>query len=78
MKEFLGLRAKAYSYLMDDDSERKKGKGTKKKKKKVIKRGVMFKNYTDCLFNDKIILKSNKDLKVIVTMYILNKSIRLC
>ena len=33
MKEFLGLRAKTYSYLMDDDSERKKGKGTKKKQK---------------------------------------------
>ena len=40
---------------MDDDSEKKKAKGTKKC---VIKRRVMFKNYTDCLFNDKTILKS--------------------
>ena len=37
MKEFLGLRAKTYSYLMDDDSERKKGKGTKKQKQKQKK-----------------------------------------
>ena len=41
MKEFVGLRAKTYSYLMDDDSERKKAKGTKKC---VIKRELMFKS----------------------------------
>ena len=29
MKEFCALRAKTYSYLMDDDSEVKKAKGTK-------------------------------------------------
>ena len=29
MKEFFGLRAKTYSYLIDDDSEDKKAKGTK-------------------------------------------------
>ena len=29
MKEFVGLRAKTYSHLMDDDSEKKKAKGTK-------------------------------------------------
>ena len=40
---------------MDDDSEVKKSKGTKKC---VIKKEIMFENYTDCLFNDKIILKS--------------------
>ena len=45
---------------MDDDSELKKSKGTKKC---VIKRGLMFKNYTDCLFNDKIILKSQQRFK---------------
>ena len=26
MKEFVGLRAKAYAYLMDDDSEHKKAR----------------------------------------------------
>ena len=60
MKEFVGLRAKTYSYLMDDDSEHKKAKGTKKC---VIKRRLMFENYTDCLFNDKIILKSQQRFK---------------
>ena len=28
------------------------------KRKCVIKRGLMFKNYTECLLNNKIILKS--------------------
>ena len=35
MKEFVGLRAKTWAYLLDDDSEHKKAKGTKKKKKKA-------------------------------------------
>ena len=30
MKEFCALRAKTYTYLMDDDSEKKKSKGIKK------------------------------------------------
>ena len=34
-----------------------------KKQKKCNKRGLMFKNYTDCLFNDKIILKSQQKFK---------------
>ena len=55
MKEFLGLRAKTYAYLMNDDSEHKKAKGTKKC---VIKRMLMFENYTD-----KIILKSQQRFK---------------
>ena len=36
MKEFLGLRAKTYSYLIDDGSEDKKAKGTKKSVMKKI------------------------------------------
>ena len=55
MKEFIEFRGKTYAYLMDDHSKHKKAKGTKKC---VIKRRLMFENYTDCLFNDKIILKS--------------------
>ena len=42
---------------MDDNNETKKAKGSKKC---VIKRKIMFENYTDCLFNDKIILKSQQ------------------
>ena len=45
---------------MDDESGVKKSKETKKC---VIKRGIMFENYTDCLFNDKIILKSQQRFK---------------
>ena len=30
MTQFVGLRAKTYSYLIDDNSENKKEKGTKK------------------------------------------------
>ena len=60
IKKFCALRAKTYSYLMDDGSEVKKSKGTKKC---IIKRETMFENYTDCLFNDKIILKSQQRFK---------------
>ena len=40
MKEFCALRAKTYTYLMDDDSENKKAKGIKRcivKKKQCLK-----------------------------------------
>ena len=60
MKEFRALRPRTYSYLMDDDREVKISKGTKKC---VIKRDLMFENYTDCLRNDKIILKSQQRFK---------------
>ena len=60
MNEFVALRAKTWAYLMDDDTEHKKAKGTKKC---VIKRELMFKNYKDCLFNDKTILKSQQRFK---------------
>ena len=60
MTEFVGLRAKIWSYLMDDGSEHKNFRGTKKC---VPKRGVMFKNYKDCKFNNKTILKSQQRFK---------------
>ena len=56
------------------DSEVKKSKGTKKC---IIKRKLMFENYKDCLLNDKILLKYNKVLKTIITMYIQKKLIKL-
>ena len=55
MKKFIGLKAKTWAYLMDDDSEKKKAQGTKKC---VVKRGLTFENYEDCLVNNKTILKS--------------------
>ena len=46
MTKFVGLRAKTYSYLIDDGSEDKKAKGTKKC---VIKRKLKLENYKSCL-----------------------------
>ena len=46
MIKFVRLRAKTYSYLIDDVSEDKKAKGTKKC---VIKRKLKFENYQNCL-----------------------------
>ena len=59
---------------MGDDSQQKVVKGTKKC---VIKRELMFKNYKDCLFNDKAILKSQHRFKEIIMIYIQKKLIRL-
>ena len=55
--EFCALRAKAYTYLMEDGNEHKKVKGTKKC---IIKRELMFEKFKDSLFNNKIILKSQQ------------------
>ena len=60
MKEFCALRAKTYTYLMDDDSEKKKAKGVKRC---VIKRRLMFENYKDSLFNNKTISRSQLRFK---------------
>ena len=54
MNEFCALRAKTYTYLMDDDS------GTKKC---IIKRRLVFENYKDSLFNNKTILRSQQRFK---------------
>ena len=47
-------------YSEEDGSEHKKAKGTKKY---VIKHELMFKNYKDCLFNNKIILQLQQRFK---------------
>ena len=60
MIELVGLRAKAYAYLMNGDTEHKKTKGTKKC---ITKRRLIFQNYEDCFFNDKIILQSQQTFK---------------
>ena len=46
MEKNVGLRAKTYSYLIDDCSEDKKAKGTKKY---VIKRKLKIGHYENCL-----------------------------
>ena len=44
--KFAGLRAKTYSYLIDDGSEDKKAKSTRKC---VIKRKINIESYKNCL-----------------------------
>ena len=66
MTEFCALRAKAYAFLTDDYSDEdyeknkiinKKDRGTKKC---IVKREIVFKNYVDALFNDKVLIKSQQ------------------
>ena len=45
---------------MDDDSEHEKAKGIKKC---VTKRRLVFKNYKDCLLNNKLLLQSQQRIK---------------
>ena len=55
--QFCALRAKAYAYKLDDNTEMGKAKGTKKC---TVKREIIFKNYVDALFNDRILIKSQQ------------------
>ena len=55
MNEFCALRAKTYSFKLDDDTKNKRAKGTKKC---IVKREITFKNYVDALFKDKVLIKS--------------------
>ena len=64
MTKFVGLRAKTYSYLIDDGSEDKKPKGTKKC---VIKRKLKFENCKNCLEATQVENKINYIEKVKLT-----------
>ena len=49
IEEFVGLRAKLYSYKMfEDGKEEKKCKGIKKP---VVKKNITHENYKECLFS---------------------------
>ena len=61
MKEFCALRAKTYTYLMEDDSEHNKAK---RSKKCMIKRRLMFENYKDSFFNGKTKMRSQLRFKI--------------
>ena len=54
MTEVVVLRPKACVYLDDGGIKHKKAKGTKKC---VIKQKFMFKNFKDCLFNNKTVYR---------------------
>ena len=58
-KEFVGLTAKSYAYLMDNKTEHQK----KQKGRKSVIVNLIMKSYQN----------SNKDLKVIIIMNILDK-----
>ena len=59
--EVVAIRPKTYAYLTDDDENKhKKAKGTRKC---VIKQEITFKNYTDCLFNNKNVYRSQHRFK---------------
>ena len=56
MKDFVGLRAKTYNYLKDNNNEDKKAKDPKKC---VIKRKPEFQDYKNCLKEVQIENKRN-------------------
>ena len=56
MKEFVGLRAKPYSCLMDDGTEINK----KRTKKCVRETELWHQDFKNCVLNDTIILKSQQ------------------
>ena len=58
--EFVALRPKTYSYLIDDDKNVKKAKEIKKC---VTKRILKFNYYKNCLLKNEIILKSQQRFK---------------
>ena len=61
MIEFVVLRAKTYSYLIDDGSEDKKVKG---RKKCIIKRRLKFENLKICLRATYLENKTNRLEKI--------------
>ena len=60
ISELCCLKAKTYSYKLDDDSECKKAKGTKKC---IVKRHIIFDNYLDTLFKTTKLLKTQYTFK---------------
>ena len=60
IKEFVGLRAKLYSFIMDDGEENKKCKGIKKQ---VVESSITHKDYKTCLTTGKEILRKQYILR---------------
>ena len=50
IKEFVGLRAKLYNYIMDEGEETKKCKGIKKR---VVEKTITHEDYKTCLLTGK-------------------------
>ena len=60
IKEFVGLRAKLYSFIIEDGEENKKCKGVKKQ---VVKESITHEDYKTCLLTGKEILRKQNILR---------------
>ena len=60
IKEFVGLRAKLYSFVMDDGEETKKCKGIKKQ---VVESSISHEDYKTCLTTGKELLRKQNILR---------------
>ena len=60
MTEFITLRTQTYAFNSDKNEGKKKAKGTKKC---VVKNDITFENYKEALFNNKLIIKSQRVFK---------------
>ena len=60
MVEYIGLRAKLYSFVTLDDIEEKKCKGIRKS---IVKNKITFKDYKDCLFNNSVLMKEQYNIR---------------
>ena len=60
IKEFVGLRSKLYSFIMDDGGETKKCKGIKKQ---VVERSIRHEHYKTCLTTGKELLRKQNILR---------------
>ena len=58
--EFVGLRAKLYSFIMEDGKENKRCKGVKKQ---VVKETITHEDYKTCLLSGKEILRKQNILR---------------
>ena len=70
MKEFVGKRAKTYSYLKENNDEDKKAKGTKKS---FIQRKLKFQDYKNILEVAQIENKINNLEKIKLIQIVLRK-----
>ena len=60
IKEFVGLRAKLYSFIIEDGEENKKCKGVKKQ---VVKESITHEDYKTCLLTGKETLRKQNILR---------------
>ena len=60
IKEFVGLRSKLYSYIMEEGEENKKCKGVKKQ---VVEENITHEDYKTCLLTGKEILRKQNILR---------------